>query len=101
MKRSEYNRIVKDVHEFNLNYPTVITPADDEYDFTVDGCECCNSGACDTVTVDAIDKMSLHCENFDNTYAFKLCATCLQILINGDYTGLDFSVTEEDEPSIN
>ena len=104
MKRSEYNRIITNINEFSAKYPIVGIPEEeDECSFNPHGCDCCNGLANDTYDIDCYDVQSaadMQNVNEGDQYEIKICQSCLFIIHSGDSSGLDFSVIEEDEPSI-
>jgi hypothetical protein len=58
--------------------------------FNTNGCECCESLACDTYDVTHLKRSDIKNGNFDNVYESAICGGCLCSLINGDDSDLDY-----------
>lgn len=95
MKRSEANKIYKKRIEFSKIYDA-FSVEDEEPEFNRNGCECCESLACDTFHVTALSRRDMKNKNFDDIYEFNICNGCIVSLINNDDSDLDYYVTEED-----
>ena len=95
MKRSEYNNIIKKITEFESQYDC-FSIKDDNPSFTRTGCECCQGLACNTYTTTGLSLNDIESNHFENILEFDICGDCLSVLINGDVTGIDYHVTEED-----
>ena len=100
MKRSEANEILKLRVAFSTQYDCFSVKEIDgesvESSFNHNGCECCNSLACDTIEVTCLEQADIAKKRFDNIIEVDICNGCLCFLANGDDTDLDYHATEED-----
>lgn len=105
MKRTEANEIIKLRTEWSTEYSCVSIKQDDEgadgeaY-FCHSGCDICSGtesgGAGDVFDVVFLAVADVKKKRFDRVHEGQLCGGCLCSVINGDDSGLDFSVNEED-----
>lgn len=111
MKRSEANAIYMARAKFSAEFGCVSTGghnslgepvSEDEY-FSRSGCDICPDGLAGTV-MDIVYRSHADMEakrfGAEHIYEGQVCGGCLCSLVNGDDSDLDYSVDDEDEPSI-
>lgn len=98
MKRSEYNKILERIAEHEIKYGiTSINNEQDPY-FDHGGCEICSPGLGNEVyDAECIKHEDIGAGKSNEVYEYKVCGACINVIYNGDLTGLDGAVTEEDE----
>lgn len=103
MKRSEFKATVKAREDWSSEYSCLSIKTDEETGepteeyFSSSGCDICPHGLAGSV-YDAVylSNADIKRKVFDNILEGQICGDCLCSIINGDYTGLEFSVDDED-----